>query len=144
MKMWTKLLIIVMGILLSGSVGMNIAIAGTRGDIAVPQVVIDQFKESVVEVIHSEVPGMIKPMADDVIGLKKDLADLKQNNIDDKTGRAITAYSKVFTIDDLKNSPEKRFSITQGLELDSCYNILFTMDRDRTVLFYKYLIEDSL
>jgi hypothetical protein len=133
-----------MGILLSGSVGMNIAIAGTRGDIAVPQVVIDQFKESVVEVIHSEVPGMIKPMADDVIGLKKDLADLKQNNIDDKTGRAITAYSKVFTIDDLKNSPEKRFSITQGLELDSCYNILFTMDRDRTVLFYKYLIEDSL
>lgn len=127
MKTWGKVLIIVMGLLLSGSVGMNLSI--DRG-VDISDIAIEAFRDVVIDVVKEE----IKP-------LKQDILDLKQSDIDDKTGRAISAYSKVFTIDDLKNSPEKRFSITQGLKLKSCYNILLTMDRERTILFYDYLIE---
>lgn len=136
-----KIGVIIMGILLSGSVGFNISSFKVKSNVDVTKIVVDQFEKSVIKVIKTEVPLMIKPMADDVSDLKDGLADLTQGGIDDKTGRAISAYSKVFTIDDLKNSPEKRFSIAQGLEIPSCYETLINIDHDRTILFYNYLIK---
>lgn len=96
----------------------------------------DAISDLLTPVITRVVKAELKPLVEDISELKK------QKN-DDITGRAVAAYTKVFSVDDLKNSPEKRYSIKSGLLLPSCKDILMAIDRDRTLLFYDYLIDES-
>lgn len=98
------------------------------------------------QLLQEGLTEILRPMIQEVVKeelecIKIEITELKNYNIEEITGRAVSAYSKVFTIEDLNDSPEKRFSITQGLKLDSCKTILMAIDRERTLMFYDYLIE---
>lgn len=105
------------------------------GEIAIAEAI----RPVIRDVVQEEVGGITA----DIELIKSDIKALKDFNEKQITNNAISAYSKILTIEDLENSPLKKVSITEGLLLPSCYDILYTMDMERTKLFYDYLIEDS-
>ena len=102
------------------------------GEIAI----VEALRPMIEDVVSTELQGVNAS----IILLSDDITELKNYNVRQITNNAIAAYSKVYTIEDLEDSPLKKVSITDGLLLESCYDILFAIDSERTKLFYDYLI----
>lgn len=160
-KEFMKKILIYVAVALFSAMTGNVLPIGSNGDIDLSKLIessVDEngnVTESVIgqalrPTIESVVNKSLEPVIDDVSSIKDDLSDvkyevgsLKDYNVKQVTNNAIAAYDKVKTIEDLNASPLKKVSITDGLMLDSCYDILYAIDMERTKMFYDYLIRDA-
>ncbi len=96
---------------------------------------------SISGVINSAVGESIVPVVKSLEKLDGQISFLEQIRKNEITERAVAAYGKIFTIEDLKNNPNNRINIKQALLIEHSKEILMTIDRDRTDEFYNYLIK---
>lgn len=148
-----KILIYVAIAIFSAMTG-NILPIGNNGNIDL-SILVESSTDQYGKVTESILSQALRPMMETVMeeglepileaqgNLRDDVAGLIKSNEAEITARAVGAYTKVFTIEDLNDSPEKRYSITAGLNLESCYDTLLIIDRERTKMFYNYLIRDA-
>jgi len=136
-------LIVVLSLILGVDQAVEVAKGFASDEVSVLEAGEVALAEALRPVITEVVKAEIREMKEDIQGVSEDIGELKEYNVKQITNNAIAAYTKVFTIEDLEASPLKKVSITDGLMLDSCYDILYAIDMERTKVFYDYLIRDA-
>ena len=149
--------IISLAVVLAGSLGINLGgFVDANGKVDIIKGVTAEIREDVISELRAEnkkelesiieeslkkqLPILLKDTISDVKDTNERVENMEQREIDTISRKAVGAYSKIFTTEDLKNNPTNSDNIFMGLQLESCKALLMTIDRDRTILFYDYLI----
>lgn len=69
---------------------------------------------------------------------------IQKGELEEITSRGIQAYKKIFTIEDLENNTQNSASIEIALRHPESYNVLFQIDRERTLLFEQYFCHNYM
>ena len=133
------ILITVLSLILGVDQAMEIGAKIAPEEVGVIEAGETALAEALKPIISEIVQEELKPIIEKQEEISTNISLLNQQREKEITSRAVAAYSKVFTIEDLKNSPEKKTSIELGLQLESCKEILMSIDLERTQIFYNYL-----
>lgn len=88
--------------------------------------------------VDSAIGKHMQPINDYIVEMDHKINDISDRQIADITERGIAAYNKVYTIQDLKDNAQNAISIKIALSTPKVRDILFSIDKDRTLLFEKY------
>lgn len=80
----------------------------------------------------------LKPFKLSVASIVKDVGDVKKLLHDQVLEEAVAAYSKVFTLEQLRQNPGNRVAIKRGLADNTTRLVLTGIDRARTIKFIDY------
>jgi hypothetical protein len=80
------------------------------------------------------------PLVAQMTELAGEVSEIKQSQHDEMEARAIAAYSKVHTVEDLVQNPQNATSIEIALKHPDVRRVLMRIDRDRTVAFEEYYL----
>jgi hypothetical protein len=80
------------------------------------------------------------PLVAQMTELAGEVSEIKQSQHDEMEARAIAAYSKIYTIEDLAQNPQNATSIEIALKHPDVRRVLMRIDRNRTVAFEEYYL----
>ena len=89
--------------------------------------------------IDNSLDEHLKPMQEMIESINSDVSELKHKSECELKERAVAAYSKIETVEDLNNNPSNMINIKMGLTDDDTRSLLMTLDKDRTLLFISEL-----
>ena len=90
--------------------------------------------------INSTIGKSIEPVVLATESVQESVDSMMQLQIDDTMDRAIAAYNKIKTVDDLNPLNQNGVSIKRGLAIAEVRNALFVLDPVRTKQFEEYFL----
>lgn len=103
----------------------------------------DIVNENLAPIVAEAVSEALKPTIEAVTTIDRRVKNLEDMRISEIIDRGIAAYKKIETVDQLESSTQNAASIKIALRVPEARDILFKIDREKTLLFEEFFFGDT-